>query len=733
MATYALQGYAQGTFTVVSGTGGSVGDRVRLDPTWTASEDMINITVTDDDTTFEGDSNSGKDEIGNDSNQTAVITDAYGTTIDSGQVYLEDHFVFIDGDGNTINLYTVEIAGAYRAYVTDAPLTPGVTYEISAITNVTGTNDPQYSDIDAPTYEAASSQSYDGGAFADSIESGGGSDTISGDGGDDTIVSGAGQDSISGGTGNDTILYGEGGATQAEGNYVSGGDGNDVMDDVGGTSHVYDDTLYGDAGNDTIWAGGGDDSVHGGDDNDMLFGEDGADTIHGDAGADYIDGGTGNDFVLGGTGNDTLHGGDGDDYVSGDAGDDELYGDAGNDTIWTISGHDTVYGGDGNDSIDDQLGEITAVYNSYYDGGTGNDTIWAGGGVDTILGGDGDDVIYGEGGNDVLTGGAGYDTFGFWANSGADTINDFDMGDDDADGRTNDQLDVSQLRDLGNNPVDWQDVTVSDDGSGNAVLSFPNGEQMTLLGVAPTQVTTKQQLAKIGVPCFASGTRILTPTGERKVEDLVAGDLVCTLHHGPQPLRWAGHRTLSRADLQANPKLAPIRIRDGVLGNRGDLLVSPQHAMKLGGKLCRAAHLADHGGGRIRRAYGKRGVTYVHLLLPRHEIIFANGAPTESLYPGRFGLAGFDVAAKSELIALFPQLGFVMRGADPGKVYGPPALPFAKGGALRREAAAHGAIFSQHRMPDLPPHGPRPVPADLLGRLALRRPQRAATLGRFAR
>ena len=61
---------------------------------------------------------------------------------------------------------------------------------------------------------------------------------------------------------------------------------------------------------------------------------------------------------------------------------------------------------------------------------------------------------------------------------------------------------------------------------------------------------------------------------------LAEGDLVRTLDHGLQPVRWVGARRLSAAELAAAEKLRPIRIRAGALGPgtpRADLLVSPQH------------------------------------------------------------------------------------------------------------------------------------------------------------
>ena len=59
--------------------------------------------------------------------------------------------------------------------------------------------------------------------------------------------------------------------------------------------------------------------------------------------------------------------------------------------------------------------------------------------------GAGDDTLTGSGGDDTLAGGDGDDRFVMTTSGGADTVSDFDVTDDDADGFYNDQIDVSGL------------------------------------------------------------------------------------------------------------------------------------------------------------------------------------------------------------------------------------------------------------------------------------------------
>ena len=49
-------------------------------------------------------------------------------------------------------------------------------------------------------------------------------------------------------------------------------------------------------------------------------------------------------------------------------------------------------------------------------------------------------------------------------------------------------------------------------------------------------------------------------------------------------------------------------------------------------------------------------IEYIHLMFDRHEVIFAEGVPTESFHPGDHVLAQ-DRALLAELSALFPDLG----------------------------------------------------------------------------
>ncbi len=217
-----------------------------------------------------------------------------------------------------------------------------------------------------------------------------------------------------------------------------------------------------------------------------------------------------------------------------------------------------------------------------------------------------------------------------------------------------------------------------------AVPTGPNAATYTLQFNQPDPtvlVYDAVSAGSSGTICFAEGTLIKTPEGERPVETLGVGARVLTVDSGAQAIRWIGGRRVP-----AEGKLAPIRIAAGTLGCRQELLVSPQHRMLVTGPglelqsghreaLVAATHLVD--GSTVTRAPGGM-VTYYHFMFDRHELVWANGAVAESFYVSETSLGAMPTPMKDEFAAIFPEL---VADTD---AFGAAARPFLKG----REARA---------------------------------------------
>lgn len=199
-----------------------------------------------------------------------------------------------------------------------------------------------------------------------------------------------------------------------------------------------------------------------------------------------------------------------------------------------------------------------------------------------------------------------------------------------------------------------------------------------------------------GVICFTPGTRIETPEGPRMVEELCQGDRVQTRDSGAQEVCWIGSRRMTGARLFAMPRLRPVRVRAGALG--GDvpdatLLVSPEHRVLVRGEVARslfntpevlvmARDLVNNDSVSIDLAL--REVTYIHLLLPSHQVIWANGVETESFHPASAALSTLTEADRARLLMLDPNL------AHEPHLYGGHArrcLSASEAAILRHEAA----------------------------------------------
>ncbi|MGC9370725.1 MAG: Hint domain-containing protein [Paracoccaceae bacterium] len=602
---------------------------------------------------------------------------AYGDIAFSYEDYADGDFAAATADAQALAVGSNEVEGSSGNDVIDA-----------------GFTDAQGDRVDEGDGGGAS-------GLGDAIDGLGGDDSISAGDGADTVQGGAGHDTISGGAGDDTI-YGDGDqavtetlnwtAAGADGSDISGGFTQDTggmqvdvsfeRGPIGDRIEVSDRTQYTGTGEafDTNSA--------------LYLTSDGSGSgmtatttlaFSPSPGAGFSDGVENVSFRI----NDIDSSGWTDVLQV------QAYDADGNPVPVTItaSGNDTVsgdtvtatWGSETPDSANGSAlveigGPVARLEITYSNADTAGQAIWisdvhfdaipAGGGDDVIDGGAGDDLIYGDAGDDSLAGGTGADTLE--GGTGNDSLT-VAQGDSAAGGDGDDTFLVADLDEAGSGDItvtggegdesagdtldfqgliDWDDVTYTDTDDANGGLAG-------YATLADGSVVNFSEIENV-IICFAAGTRILTPHGPRRIEDLRPGDLVITADDGLQPVRWTGRRTVP-----ARGRLAPVRLRAGsACGNGRDLLVSPQHRMLLTGHranllfgesevLAAAKHLID--GRDVIRAPGGE-VTYVHLLFDRHQVIFAEGAPSESFHPGAQGLEAVSGPAREELFSLFPEL-----------------------------------------------------------------------------
>jgi hypothetical protein len=159
------------------------------------------------------------------------------------------------------------------------------------------------------------------------------------------------------------------------------------------------------------------------------------------------------------------------------------------------------------------------------------------------------------------------------------------------------------------------------------------------------------------IVCFAAGTHIRTPAGEKLVESLIRGDVVLTLADDqlkPQPVKWIGRRPIDLTKYSQPEKVAPVRIQRGAFADNvphSDLLLSPDHAIFVDGKLICARQLIN--GATIRQEKDLPSIEYFHIELVAHAILLAEGLPVESYL--NTGNQGFFANSDAPLV-LHPDL-----------------------------------------------------------------------------
>lgn len=208
--------------------------------------------------------------------------------------------------------------------------------------------------------------------------------------------------------------------------------------------------------------------------------------------------------------------------------------------------------------------------------------------------------------------------------------------------------------------VDLLLLDLEDSGLRVLLPLSPIGARIEYTLISVDDAPAVNRLADLLCISFARGTMITLGDGSQcAIENLTPGQRVLTRDHGPQPLRWLG-----RATMRAVGSAAPVVIPSGVMGNSNDLIVSQHHRMFIYQRnrgaasgtaelLVQAKHLADDETIFIREG---GAIDYFSLVFDRHEIIYAEGIPAESLMVTEATLSRLPPELAQEVKERFPGL-----------------------------------------------------------------------------
>jgi Hint domain len=130
--------------------------------------------------------------------------------------------------------------------------------------------------------------------------------------------------------------------------------------------------------------------------------------------------------------------------------------------------------------------------------------------------------------------------------------------------------------------------------------------------------------------CYVRGARILSDRGNVAIEDLKIGDRVMTRSGETRPIIWIGQR---KVDCASHPKpelVWPICVSRNAFGENlpeRDLWLSPGHNVFSEGVIMPIEALINE---KTVTQHRLQSVEYWHIELDAHDIVFAEGLPSES-------------------------------------------------------------------------------------------------------
>lgn len=178
--------------------------------------------------------------------------------------------------------------------------------------------------------------------------------------------------------------------------------------------------------------------------------------------------------------------------------------------------------------------------------------------------------------------------------------------------------------------IDLKGITSADYSGG--MLSFNGGSFALSLanGSTATASISGDNVVISASLCFCANTQILTPLGERSVQELAVGDLVTTWSGETRHIVWIGVGKVLATRGRRNAA-TPVIVRKGALADNvpnRDLRVTKGHAFYLDDVLIPVEFLVNHRS--ILWDDRAQEVELYHMELESHDVLLANGAPAET-------------------------------------------------------------------------------------------------------
>jgi aspartate 1-decarboxylase len=185
-------------------------------------------------------------------------------------------------------------------------------------------------------------------------------------------------------------------------------------------------------------------------------------------------------------------------------------------------------------------------------------------------------------------------------------------------------FDVGETIDL--NGVNPASVSYSD-----GLLSFSGGNfALSLTNPGSVIASASGDGAAVSVLCFCANALILTPSGERPVQELAVGDTVMTHRGTARRIVWVGTgkvlATRGRRDAAT-----PVIVHRGALADNvpnRDLRVTKGHSLYIDDVLIPVEFLVNHRS--IFWDDNAQEIELYHIELETHDVLVANGAAAES-------------------------------------------------------------------------------------------------------